>query len=279
MTPLPALPALPSLPDIDRVVHIARLASELILQIYSTPFEVRSKADTSPVTEADERAEALILPLLHALTPGLAVVGEEAFSRGDVPILGRRFWLVDALDGTREFVSRNGEFTVNIALVEDGQPVLGVVDVPVQKRLFAGLVGQGAWVFEGGTSGPGRAIQCRRVPAGGATLASSRSHSDEARLTTWLAGPDAGGPVAARISAGSSLKFGLIAVGLADVYPRFGPTMEWDTAAGHAVLLAAGGSVNDLAGRPLRYGKAGFHNPHFVARGAGWPPAAGAGGS
>jgi 3'(2'), 5'-bisphosphate nucleotidase len=262
-------PTLPALPDINAVAHIARQAGALIMQIYSGAFEVRSKADTSPVTEADERAEALIVPLLHSLTPGLAVVGEEATARGDVPTLGRRFWLVDALDGTREFVSRNGEFTVNIALVEDGRPVLGVVHIPVQNRLFVGVVGQGAGVFEAAAPDTRQVIQCRALPAVGATLASSRSHGDEDLLTAWLSAQGAGCTVSARISAGSSLKFGLIAAGQADLYPRFGPTMEWDTAAGHAVLAAAGGSVTDLSGQPLRYGKPGFRNPHFVARGAG----------
>jgi 3'(2'), 5'-bisphosphate nucleotidase len=271
MSRMQPAPALPPLPDIDAVVQIARQAGVLILQLYARPFDVRSKADASPVTEADERAEALILPLLHQLTPGLAAVGEEATARGDVPLLGRRFWLVDALDGTREFVSRNGEFTVNIALIEDGVPVLGVVHIPVQNRCFAGVRGQGAWVVDNTPAPQRQAIQCRPMPAAGATLASSRSHGDDVQLAAWLSGPGAPCTVAARITAGSSLKFALIAAGQADVYPRFGPTMEWDTAAGHALLLAAGGSVCDLSGQALRYGKPGFKNPHFVARGAGWP--------
>jgi 3'(2'), 5'-bisphosphate nucleotidase len=254
------------LPAVER---LARAAGALILQVYAGEFAVRGKADASPVTAADERAEALIVPALQALTPGWPVVAEEAAARGETPAAGDRFWLVDPLDGTREFVSRNGEFTVNIALVERGVPVLGVVFLPVPDRLYAGVVGQGAWLEEGGGR---RAIVCRALPAAGATLASSRSHGDEAALAAWLQGR----PVAARITAGSSLKFGLIAAGLADLYPRFGRTMEWDTAAGDAVLRAAGGQVCDLAGAPLRYGKPGFENPHFVASGAsGVPPAAG----
>ena len=238
----------------------ARQAGGLILEVYADAFAVRGKADNSPVTEADERAERCIVAALHALDPGIPVVAEEAAARGESPAVGARFWLVDPLDGTREFVSRNGEFTVNIALIEDGRPMLGVVLVPVTGDLYAGVVGQGAWLQE---QGQRRAIRCRQAPQEGWVLASSRSHGDEAALTAWLAGR----PVAQRISAGSSLKFGLLACGRADVYPRLGRTMEWDTAAGHAVLRAAGGDVVTLAGEPLRYGKPGFENPHFVARG------------
>jgi 3'(2'), 5'-bisphosphate nucleotidase len=239
---------------------IARAAGAVILQVYAGDFAVRGKADDSPVTAADEQAEALITPALQFLQPAWAVVAEEAASRGRVPQTGRHWWLVDPLDGTREFVNRNGEFTVNIALIEDGAPVLGVVYVPVQDLLYAGLVGQGAWAEDRGLR---RAIQCRAAPADGVTLACSRSHGDEVATAAWLNGR----PVAATIKAGSSLKFGLIAVGLADLYPRLGRTMEWDTAAGHAVLRAAGGEISDLSGAPLRYGKPGFENPHFVARG------------
>ncbi len=243
------------------VEGIARAAAGVILEVYVRDFAVRGKADASPVTEADECAEALIVPALTALTPAIPVVAEEAAARGEAPPPGPRFWLVDALDGTREFVARNGEFTVNIALVQEGEPVLGVVLLPVTGRVYAGARDLGAW-----TEAPGiarHAISCRRVPAGGAVLACSRSHGDEAALGRWLGGT----PVAAHVVAGSSLKFGLLAEGLADLYPRLGRTMEWDTAAGHAVLAAAGGSVSELAGLPLRYGKAGYENPHFVARG------------
>jgi 3'(2'), 5'-bisphosphate nucleotidase len=243
-----------------QVEAIARAAGAVILQVYGTDFAVADKADASPVTAADEQAEALITPALQALQPAWAVVAEEAAAQGQLPQTGRRWWLVDPLDGTREFVSRNGEFTVNIALIEDGMPVLGVVFVPVQDLLYAGLVGQGAWLQAQGLR---REIRCRAAPPAGITLACSRSHGDEAATAAWLNGR----PVAATLKAGSSLKFGLIAAGLADVYPRLGRTMEWDTAAGHAVLRAAGGTVCDLAGRPLRYGKPGYENPHFVAAG------------
>lgn len=242
------------------VAAIARAAGALILQVYGTDFAVADKVDASPVTAADQQAEALITPALQALQPSWAVVAEEAAAQGHTPQIGRRWWLVDPLDGTREFVSRNGEFTVNIALIEDGAPVLGVVYVPVQDLLYAGLVGQGAWLEEQGVR---RDIRCRATPEAGPTLACSRSHGDEAATTAWLNGRT----VAATIKAGSSLKFGLIAAGLADVYPRLGRTMEWDTAAGHAVLRAAGGEIHDLAGAALRYGKPGYENPHFVASG------------
>jgi 3'(2'), 5'-bisphosphate nucleotidase len=257
MKPLPHLDLLSLLPPIEAM---ARQAGALILQIYGSEFVVNHKADASPVTVADERAETLIVPALQALLPGVPVVAEEAASRGDGLVAGDRFWLVDPLDGTREFVSRNGEFTVNIALIEHAMPVLGVIFVPVLNTLYSAVVGQGAWLDEGGVR---HAMACRQAPTSGATLACSRSHGDEAAMADWLAGR----PVAARITAGSSLKFGLIASGQADLYPRFGRTMEWDTAAGHALVLAAGGQVCDLLGRPLRYGKLGFENPSFFAQG------------
>ena len=249
-----------SLALLHAVERIAREAGALILEVYAGAFEVRGKADLSPVTEADERAERCIVPALQALDPAVPVVAEEATARGESPAVGRHFWLVDPLDGTREFVSRNGEFTVNIALIEDGAPVLGVVYEPVADRLVAGVVGQGAWLEEQGAR---RAIECRRPAAEGLVLACSRSHGDEPALAAWLGQRT----VRQRMAVGSSLKFGLLAAGQADIYPRLGRTMEWDTAAGHAVLRAAGGEVRDLAGVPLRYGKPGFENPHFVAQG------------
>ena len=245
---------------LPRLEQIAREAGALILAVYASDFAVRGKADASPVTEADEQAERCIVQALQRLAPHIPIVAEEAASRGEAPAPGDRFWLVDPLDGTREFVSRNGEFTVNIALVEHGAPVLGVVLEPVANRLYAGIVGQGAWVED---STGRRAMACRRPPPEGPVLACSRSHGDEAALTTWLAGR----PVSRRIAVGSSLKFGLLAAGQADLYARLGRTMEWDTAAGHAVLRAAGGEVRTLDGAPLRYGKPGFENPHFVAQG------------
>ncbi len=265
----------PALPDLEAVADIARRAGAVIMAVYGRAFGVRHKDDASPLTEADEAAEALIVPALQALTPGWAVVAEEAVAAGQVPSPGSHFWLVDPLDGTREFVARNGEFTVNIALVHHGAPVLGVVYAPALGTagvLYAGQVGQGAW-REAGDGPQGRLLRsplrCRSRPARGAVLACSRSHGDEAQLQAWLRAQEPPWLDVQREVAGSALKFGLVAEGRADVYPRLGRTMEWDTAAGHALLRAAGGEVLDLQGRPLRYGKPGFESPHFVALGAG----------
>ncbi len=246
---------------LEAVIRIAREAGALVMQVYATDFAVRGKEDASPVTQADERAEALIVPALAALLPGVPIVAEEAVAKGEIPAVGNRFWLVDPLDGTKEFISRNGEFTVNIALVEDGVPTLGVVFAPAIGRLFAGAAGLGARVED---SEGRRPITCRAVPAEGLTVVASRSHGDAAALDAFLAGRK----VASLASAGSSLKLCLVAAGEADLYPRLGRTMEWDIAAGHAVVLAAGGQVCRLDGTPLAYGKPGFDNPHFYATGS-----------
>jgi 3'(2'), 5'-bisphosphate nucleotidase len=259
-SPLVSRPDWPSAAVLESVIGIARAAGEIAMAVYATDFDVRGKDDASPVTEADERAEALILAGLAQIEPVLPVLAEESVAAGRVPELGSRYWLVDPLDGTREFISRNGEFTVNIALIEEGAPVLGVVLAPATGRLYAGIVGLGAFVEDGGVRMP---IACRSVPPEGLTVLTSRSHGDAAALDTFLAGR----PVASRIAIGSSLKLCLLAAGEADLYPRLGRTMEWDIAAGQAVLVAAGGRIDDLAGRPLRYGKPGFENPHFVAWG------------
>ena len=245
---------------LESVIEIARAAGALVMAVYATDFSVRGKGDASPVTEADEAAEALILAGLARIEPVLPVLAEESVAAGRVPELGARFWLVDPLDGTREFIARNGEFTVNIALIEDGAPVLGVVLAPALGRLYAGIVGAGAFVEAGGVRTP---IACRTVPAAGLTVLASRSHADAAALSAFLAGRK----VAARTDIGSSLKLCLLAAGEADLYPRLGRTMEWDIGAGHAVLASAGGRIDDLAGKTLVYGKPGFDNPHFVASG------------
>ncbi len=246
----------------EAIIDIARAAGDLIMAVYATDFAVRGKEDASPVTEADERAEELIVPRLRALAPEVPIVAEEAVAGGAVPAIGDRFWLVDPLDGTREFVGRNGEFTVNIALIEHGVPVLGVVLAPALGRCYSGVRGQGATLDEAGVRRP---IACRAVPAAGLTVVSSRSHGDAAALQAFLAGRR----VAGQTCTGSSLKLCLVAAGEADLYPRLGRTMEWDIAAGHAVLRAAGGEVRRVDdGQPLRYGKAGFENPHFFAAGA-----------
>ncbi|WP_205665081.1 3'(2'),5'-bisphosphate nucleotidase CysQ [Caldimonas tepidiphila] len=245
------------------VCDIARIAGRAILEIYGREIVVQHKQDASPVTEADARAEALILEALGALLPGVPVVAEESVSQGRIPAVGDSFWLVDPLDGTKEFINRNGEFTVNIALVRQGVPVLGVVLAPALGRLFAGMAGAGATLEDAAGC---RSIRVREPGADGLVVVGSRSHGDAAAMDAFLGGTR----VAALRGAGSSLKFCLVAAAEADLYPRLGRTMEWDTAAGHAVLLAAGGRVLTREGQALRYGKAGFENPHFVAAGFDW---------
>jgi 3'(2'), 5'-bisphosphate nucleotidase len=243
------------------IVTLAERAGALILEHYRDGVAVRAKADASPVTVADEAAEALILEGLAEITPEIPVVAEETVAAGHVPELGDgRFWLVDPLDGTKEFLSRNGEFTVNIALIEGREPVLGVVFAPALGKVWWGARGAGAMLRDAAGERP---IAARARPASGVVAVASRSHSDP-QTEAFL---DQMG-VAERISAGSSLKFCLVAEGRADVYPRFGPTMEWDTAAGHAVLRAAGGQVTTRDGAPFTYRKPGFRNPEFIARGA-----------
>jgi 3'(2'), 5'-bisphosphate nucleotidase len=222
------------------------------------------------VTAADLEAEKHILARLSATVPGIPVIAEEEAAAGRMDKIDGRFFLVDPLDGTKEFLSRNGEFTVNVAEIENGKPVRGAVFAPAKGRLFIGEAGSGAFELrtESGKrpdfSGL-RRISARKPPQEGLVAVASRSHRD-AKTDEYLAQF----PVKDFVSAGSSLKFCLVAAGEADIYPRHGRTMEWDTAAGHAVLAAAGGSVTTIDGRPFLYGKIeeGFANPFFVARGA-----------
>lgn len=249
------------LPDI---VALARAAGDVALRWYNDKnCAVRAKADDSPVTDADEAAEAVILDGLKRLTPEIPVVSEEATARGETKLgktLPRLFWLVDPLDGTREFVGRTGEFAVNIGLIEDRKPVLGVVHGPVSGISY---FSDGATAQMRRGDGAIQTIHARRAPPSGLVVVSSRSHGDKAALAAYLEDFK----VASQKIAGSALKFGLLAAGEADLYPRLGVTMEWDTAAGHAILNAAGGSLRTLAGQELLYGKPGFTNPDFVARG------------
>ena len=244
---------------------IAERAGEIVLTFYGEGADmgVREKADASPVTAADEACEAYILAALARLTPDIPVISEEAAESGELPALGagERFWLVDPLDGTKEFISRNGEFTVNIALIEGGRPVAGVVHAPAKGKTWAAAFGRATYA-EGDT--PPREIRARDIPAEGVTVVASRRHGSGEELDRFLAGYS----VKELVSAGSSIKFCLVADSSADVYPRFGRTMEWDTAAGQAVLEAAGGRVDRADGGPLTYGKPGFENPFFIAYGA-----------
>jgi 3'(2'), 5'-bisphosphate nucleotidase len=252
---------------LPEIVMLAEQAAAVILDHYRGVTAVQIKADASPVTAADEAAEAVILAGLAKLTPDIPVIAEEAVASGHIPELdGGPFWLVDPLDGTKEFISKNGEFTVNIALIEGSEAVLGVVLAPALGKVWWGAQGHGAMMRDdgppdsGSPKGQPRAIQVRRRPRPPVAVA-SRSHADPA-TEAYL---DAEG-VVERISAGSSLKFCLVAEGKADLYPRFGRTMEWDTAAGHAVLSAAGGRVTTRDGAPFVYRKPGFENPGFIAR-------------
>ena len=232
----------------EGVIAIARAAALDILAVYERPFAVEHKEDASPVTAADLAAHRRIVDGLRALTPGIPVLSEE--SPADA-IAARRewatLWLVDPLDGTREFVKRNGEFTVNIALVEGGVATFGVIQQPVTGALWHGAPGAGAFRRVGGDDQPIHA----RVPAQAPLrIAASRSHRDARTQAVLDALP--GSDV---VGCGSSLKFCLLAEGALDLYPRFGPTSEWDTAAGQAILEAAGGAVLDARGRPLRYNR------------------------
>ena len=252
---------------------IALEAGAAIMRVYGRGCAIWQKADRTPVTEADEIGESIVLAALARVLPGMPVVAEEAFSCGRQPSAAREFILVDALDGTREFLKRNGEFTVNLALVRDGAPVCGVVFAPALRRIWLGAdEAYGAEIAADGRLPPrGRfsSLRARPLPDANLVALASRSHTD-ARTQEFLAGL----PVGSLREIGSSIKFCLLANGEADVYARFGPTMEWDTAAGDAILRAAGGGVEDVHGQRLRYGKQaqGFRNPNFVAWGA--PPSA-----
>ena len=250
---------------LEVMISAAIEAGRAICAIYRGEFEVHTKQDESPVTAADHAAEAIILTRLADAAGSIPVIAEEEVAAGRVPQTGREFFLVDPLDGTKEFIQRRGDFTVNIALVRDGVPVLGVVFAPVRSRLFAGDVGaQHAFRTEQSpdeqTPASRTDIRVRTPPSVGLTVVASRSHLN-AETDQYLRRLK----TANLVSVGSSLKFCLVAAGEADIYPRLGPTMEWDTAAGHAVLAAAGGTVVNVDGSPFRYGKPEFRNPSFIA--------------
>jgi 3'(2'), 5'-bisphosphate nucleotidase len=252
---------------LQSLIYTAQRAGGAIMAVYATDLAVRDKADASPVTVADEAAEKIILEDLAGIAPDIPVVAEESVAAGRIPDVGSRFFLVDPLDGTKEFIGGRDEFTVNIALIENGEPVLGVVFAPARRELFwgdvrAGRAGQMGSDPDGTMPALGTRIHARVRPPRGLVAVGSRSHrtpETDAFLANY--------PVTEFRSIGSSLKFCLVAAGLADIYPRVGTTMEWDTAAGHAVLVAAGGRVTTLDGAPFRYGKPGFKNGNFVAWG------------
>ncbi len=245
------------LPDI---IRIADEAGERILPIYESDFEVHYKEDQSPITAADVASHDVIVKGLEHITPDIPILSEEGAS---IPWEDRkhwrRFWLIDPIDGTKEFTQRTGEFTVNIALIEDGEPVMGVVTAPALKEAFWGIKGEGAYKRD--HTGDIKPIQVAR-PTSTKRVVASKNHMNEATRTFI----DKLGEHEL-VQAGSSLKFCRLAEGLADIYPRLGPTCEWDTGAAHAVLIAAGGRVETLEGLPLKYGKEDVLNPHFIASG------------
>jgi 3'(2'),5'-bisphosphate nucleotidase len=263
-----------NLPDsaqiMDAAVAAAIEAGDVIVAIRTRGLSVVKKADQSPVTDADRAAEKIICERLEEVAPGVPMIGEEGVYEGRVPATDGAFFLVDPLDGTREFVAGGNDFTVNIGLVREGAPLLGVIYLPASGRLFAGTVGEGAWranVVEGELT-ERRPIRTRPAPDGTVDVVASRSHrtpETEAFIAQYRVGQV--------VHRGSSLKFCAVAEGKADLYPRMGTTMQWDTAAGDAILRAAGGRVVTLDGRPLTYGATdaagpdAFRNPWFIATG------------
>ncbi len=245
----------------DLAASLAWQAAELILGIRARGFSTRAKPDRSPVTEADHEAEALITAGLRTATPLIPIVAEEEISAGFTPRPSRTTWFVDPLDGTRDFAAGRDSFCVNIGLVRDATPVLGAVALPATAELFGGIVGVGAWKQDRAAR---RAIAVRAPPSAGLAVLSSAAREDDPRLRDFLRGRR----VASVTAMGSAIKVCRIAEGAADLYARFGRTMEWDTAAPQAVLEAAGGTLTALDGTALRYNKPGWANPGFCVRGA-----------
>lgn len=252
-------------PEIAEIEPVARAAGEAIMAIYSQPFAVEYKSDESPLTAADKGAHEVIVRALARLTPDIPVLSEESGPQVMAERLGwRRYWLVDPLDGTKEFVSRNGEFTVNIALIEEGAPRWGLVYAPVLDKLWYGGKGLGAWCIADGRH---EAIQTRPHREGSSwRVVGSRNHLSRETLDYLARFGDMERGEIELVSMGSSLKFCIIAEGGAELYPRLAPTCEWDTGAAQAVLEGAGGSVTRLDGEPLVYNKPDILNPWFVAK-------------
>ena len=246
---------------LDKVLEIADSASRKVMEIYRTDFEVQTKEDNSPITAADLASHHVIVDGLRALTPEIPILSEES---ANAPWTERknwtRFWLVDPIDGTKDFTNRTGEFTVNIALIENGEPVMGVVTAPALDEAYWGIKGLGAWKRD--ADGNTRKLEVVDPPKAVRAVASKNHMNDETRAFIEQLGEHE------LVQAGSSLKFCRIAEGQADIYPRLGPTCEWDTGAAHAVLSAAGGKVSQLDGTPLAYGKEDVLNPYFIASGA-----------
>ena len=252
---------------LDDIAIAAREAGEAILEVVRRGFEVERKADRSPVTEADRAAELIILAALARAAPGVPVIAEEEVAAGRIPAHDDIYFLVDPLDGTKEFVRGGDDYTVNIGLIVGGSPRLGAVFAPATGVLHGGLAGRGAWIERDGDRRP----ITTGAPGNPLTAVASKSHFNQA-TADYL---DHAAKGCGHVAIGSSLKFCIVAEGQADIYPRLSPTSEWDTAAGHAVLLAAGGRVDGPDGSALRYGKRAFINRGFVATGGWTAPAIG----
>lgn len=247
---------------LEKLVPAVEDAGRAILMVRSQGFDVITKADQSPVTIADQAAEGVVLDALEKLTPVFPVVAEERAAAGYVPECGQGFWLVDALDGTKEFIKGGGDFTVNVGFIWNHLPVMGLVHAPARNETYIGALDgdtHTAFVLRDGRPA---AIAVRPQPPR-VVVTGSKSHEVPELMDPFLAKFD----VAEKIVVGSSLKFCLVAEGKADLYPRFGPTSEWDTAAGHAILRAAGGRVHDFHGAEMRYNKPKFLNGAFLADG------------
>ena len=243
------------------VCLLARQAGEAILEVYRSSFSVTTKTDGSPVTKADRIAERLIIAGLRRLACNIPIVAEEAITAGEIPDISvGSFWLVDPLDGTEAFIQHNKEFTVNIALIQKGQSVLGVIYAPIYKHLYSAIT-HGFATIE--SDNYVRTLQTRSISKKKISVVSSCTHDDPVLIAEFLRAHK----VRSAVRVSSSLKLCLVAAGQADFYPRFGRTMEWDTAAGHAILRAAGGGIYTTSGEELHYGKPGFRNPNFIARG------------
>lgn len=255
----------------NMVRRIAIDAGEITLKYLEEveDMQVDTKNDDSPVTLADREAETFIQMSLEQLTPNIPIIGEEAAALGKLPDFkdSEYFWLLDPLDGTKEYISGGGEFTVNIALIRNSEPILGVVYAPYLGMLYAGH-GEGTAVKWSQDSDKEKSISVRPIPEQGMVVVASKSHGDTQKLDKFLETFK----VEKLVKRGSSLKICVIAEGRADIYPRFGPTCEWDTAAGHAVLKAAGGVITDVNGKELRYGgfQPKFRNPEFIACSFAW---------
>lgn len=247
---------------LQALVELSWRASEKVLSFYNNTIEVTSKEDGSPLTKADLASHHLLCDGLRKLTPNINIISEESGTETPMHALHETFWLVDPLDGTKEFINKNGEFTTNIALIEKQMPTLGVVCAPALGILYAGVVGGPA--FKETKDKTRTPLALNYNVEKGLIVVGSRSHGNPSEMEAFLKGKK----VNKFIATGSSLKFCRIAEGKAHIYPRLGRTMEWDTAAGHAVLQAAGGKVTKMDNSPLRYGKPGLDNPHFIGKAA-----------